>query len=252
MHADASDKEAMTRKAARFAALGAVLTAGCTAPISTQINVTDPAPEELRVEALAILPFTVDPGLEAYGRGAGEEMYEALRVAYPSLTIVAPAQSLERLTNARAATTYANLVAQYEETGQLNPELVRELGDAVGARYMLNLRLTYAEEAGYGPGDFVGEVQYRGQGLRLIAQLWDGERGVLEWRTIGDVTAVSSDLMRGRSVDELLEVLLTEVAAIVPIEGGVAVAEAPVRRGPEDRTVFMGASGLLLIAFLLL
>ncbi len=243
----------MRRKAIRFVAWGAaVLTVGCTAPISTQISVTDPAPEDLRVESLALLPFAVDPGLEAYGRGAGEELYSALRAAYPSLTIVPPAQTLERLTNARATNTYANLVAEYEETGQLNPEMVRELGEAVGARYMLNMRLTYAEDAGFGPGDFVGEVEYRGQGLRLIAQLWDGARGVLEWRTIGDVTAVSSDLMRGRSVDEMLEVLLVEMAEAVPIEGGVAVAEAPVRRGPEDRTVFMGASGLLLIAFLFL
>ena len=228
------------------------LLGACTAPISTQVNVTDPAPVELRVQSLAILPFTVDPGLEAYGRGAGEEMYAALRAAHPGLSIIAPAQSLERLTNARATTAYANLIEEYEETGQLNPELVRELGDAVGARYMLNLRLTYAEEAGYGPGDFVGEVEYRGQGLRLIAQLWDCERGVLEWRTVGDVTAVSSDLMRPRTVDDLLEAILPEIASIVPVEGGVALADVPVSRGPEDRTVFMGASGLLLLAFLLL
>ena len=232
--------------------LGALGTTACTAPITTQVNITDPAPETLRVESLALLPFTVDPGLEAYGRGAGEEMYAALRAEHPSLTIVPPAQSLERLVNARATTTYADLIEEYEETGQLNPELVRELGEAVGARYLLNVRLTYAEEAGYGPGDFVGEVEYHGQGLRLIAQLWDGERGVLEWRTVGDVTAVSSDLMRPRSVDDMLEAILPEVATLVPVTGGEAVAAAPVRTGPADRTVFMGASGLLLLAFLLL
>lgn len=237
---------------------GLVLAAGllsvgaCTAPITTQVSVTDPAPATLRVESIAILPLTVDPGLEQYGRDAGEAMYAALRDEYPRLQIVPPSQSLQRLTNARATNTYANLVSQYEETGQLNPELVRELGDAVGARYLLNLRLTYAEEAGYGPGDFVGEVEYTGQGLRLIAQLWDGERGVLEWRTVGDVTAVSSDLMRPREVNDLLAAVLPEIAARVPVEGGEELAEAPVRRGPEDRSVFMGASGLLLLAFLLL
>ena len=234
------------------AAAAVVLAGGCTAPISTQVRVTDPAPEELRVETLAILPLTVDPGLEAYGRGAGEMMYDALVAAYPGLTIVPPSQALQRLANARATTVYANLVAEYEETGQLNPELVRELGDAVGARYLLNLRLAYAEEAGYGPGDFVGEVQYRGQGLRVIAQLWDGERGVLEWRTVGDVTAVSSDLMRPRSVDDLLGEVMPELAGLVPIHGGEALADVPVEHGPEDRTVFMGASGLLILAFLFL
>lgn len=234
------------------AGMGLLALGGCTAPINTQVRVTDPAPQTLRVESLAILPLTVDPGLEAYGRDAGEAMYQALVDAYPGLPIVPPSQSLQRLTNARATTTYATLVSEYEETGQLNPELVRELGDAVGARYLLNLRLTYAEEAGYGPGDFVGEVEYTGQGLRLIAQLWDGERGVLEWRTVGDVTAVSSDLMRRRSVDEMLAEILPEIAQLVPVEGGEALAEAPVRRGPEDRTVFMGASGLLLLAFLFL
>ena len=230
----------------------ALLAGACTAPISTQVSITDPAPESLRVESIALLPLTVDPGLESFGREAGEGMYAALREEHPSLAIVPPAQTLERLENARAANTYASLIAEYEETGQLNPEMVRELGAAVGARYLLNMRLTYAEEAGYGPGDFVGEVEYRGQGLRLIAQLWDGERGVLEWRTIGDVTAVSSDLMRQRSVDDLLDAILPEVAAAVPVEGGDPVAAAPVRRGPEDRTVFMGASGMLLLAFLLL
>lgn len=243
----------MNRKLGGVLAGTFVLLAGaCTAPISTQINVTDPAPETLRVESLAILPVTVDPGLEAYGRGAGEEMYVAVREAHPDVALIAPSQSLERLTNARATTAYANLIEEYEETGQLNPELVREIGDAVGARYLLNLRLTYAEEAGYGPGDFVGEIEYRGQGLRLIAQLWDGERGVLEWRTIGDVTAVSSDLMRERGVDDLLAAILPQMAEAVPVEGGEALAEAPVARGPEDRTVFMGASGLLLLAFLFL
>ncbi len=241
----------MNLKVAGLLCVAVGLTA-CTAPINTQVNITDPAPETLRVESLALLPFTVDPGLEAYGRGAGEEMYVALREAYPALTIVPPAQALERLVNARVATTYADLIEEYEETGHLNPELVRELGEAVGARYMLNLRLTYAEEAGYGPGDFVGEVEYRGQGLRLIAQLWDGERGVLEWRTIGDVTAVSSDLMRPRSVGDMLEAILPEIAMLVPVAGGAPVAEAPVRTGPADRTIFGATSGLLLIAFLLL
>ncbi len=230
----------------------AVLASACTAPIATQVSITDPAPETLRVESLAMMPLTVDPGLEVFGRQAGEGMYAALLEEHPRLSIVPPAQTLERLTNARATGTYANLIAEYEETGQLNPEMVRELGEAVGARYMLNMRLTYAEEAGYGPGDFVGEVEYRGQGLRLVAQLWDGERGVLEWRTIGDVTAVSSDLMRQRSVDDLLDAILPEIAALVPVEGGESMAEAPVRRGPEDRTMFMGASGVLLLAFLLL
>lgn len=233
-------------------ATGMLTLGACTAPISTQVTVTDPAPATLRVASIAILPLTVDPGLEPYGRSAGESMYSALRAEYPRLEILPPSQSLQRLTNAGAAATYANLVAQYEETGQLNPELVRELGDAVGARYLLNLRLAYAEEAGYGPGDFIGEVEYRGQGLRVISQLWDGERGVLEWRTVGDVTAVSSDLMRARDVGELLEEVLPQIAARVPVEGGEELAEAPVRRGPEDRSVFMGASGLLLLAFLFL
>lgn len=242
----------MKRKSAVAAVAALILATGCTAPITTQVNVTDPAPETLRVQSLAMLPPTVDPGLEAYGRDAGESLYAALRAEYPTLAIVPPAQALERLQNARATTTYANLIAQYEETGTLDAELVRELAEAVGARHLLNLRLTYAEDAGYGPGDFVGQTEYAGQGLRLITQLWDGEQGELEWRTVGDVAAVSSDLMRPRTVDDLIGAIVPEIAALVPIQGGEPVAAAPVRRGPEDRTVFMGASGLLLLAFLLL
>lgn len=234
------------------AAAAVVLASGCTAPIGTQVSVTDPAPESLRIESLAILPFTVDPGLERYGRGAGEALHEALGSEYPGLAIIPPELALERLMNARATTAYANLIAEYEETGQLNPVLVRQLGDAVGARYLLNVRLAYAEDAGYAPGDFVGEVEYRGQALRVIAQLWDGERGVLEWRSIGDVTAVASDLMRQRAVDDLMDEIMPQIASMVPVYGGDALASAPVQRGPEDRTVFMGASGLLLLAFLLL
>ena len=240
----------MNRKSSTAAAAALMLATACTAPISTQVNVTDPAPESLRVQSLAMLPATVDPGLEAYGRDAGESMYAALRAQYPSLAIVPPAQALERLQNARATTTYANLIAQYEETGRLDAEMVRELSQAVGARYLLNLRLTYPEDAGYGPGDFGGD--YDGQGLRVIAQLWDGEQGGLEWRTVGDVSAVSSDLMRSRSVEDLVDELVPEIAALVPVQGGDPVAAAPVRQGPQDRTVFMGASGLLLLAFLLL
>ena len=231
-------------------AAGALL-GGCTAPIGTQVSVTDPAPGTLRVGSLAMLPLTVDPGLEEYGRMAGDGMHAELVAGNPGLPIVPPEQALERLVNARATTAYSNLVAQYEETGQLNPELVRELGDAVGARYLLNLRLTYAEDAGFGPGDFANET-YEGQGLRVIAQLWDGERGVLEWRMVGDVSAVASDLMRERSMEDLLGELLPRMADAVPIHGGETLADVPVQRGPEDRTVFMGTSGLLLLAFLLL
>lgn len=242
----------MNRKPSVAAVAALIVAVGCTAPISTQVNVTDPAPEALRVQSLALLPPTVDPGLEAYGRDAGEALYAALREEYPAVPMVPPAQALERLQNARATTTYANLVAQYEETGRLNAELVRELSEAVGARHLLSLRLAYAEDAGYGPGDFAGELEYEGQGLRVITQLWDGERGVLEWRTVGDVAAVGSDLMRARSVDELIEAIVPDIAALVPIEGGDPIATVPVNRGPSDRTVFTGASGLLLLAFLLL
>lgn len=239
------------RRSASLAAV--VLLAGaCTAPISTQVNVTDPAPESLRVESLAVLPPTVDPGLEVFGRDAVETLYQALREEYPSLAIVPPAQALERLQNARAAVSYANLVAEYEETGALNQELVRELGAAVGARYLLNVRLTYAGDAAEAPEAFAGRSDYEIQSLRLIAQLWDGERGLLEWRTIGDVTAMASDLMQQRNADEMLAALLPEVAELVPIQGGEGVMDVPMQRGPEDRTVFMGASGVFLLAFLLL
>ena len=60
-------------------ATGLLSAGACTAPITTQVSVTDPAPASLRVESIAILPLTVDPGLEQYGRDAGEAMYAALR-----------------------------------------------------------------------------------------------------------------------------------------------------------------------------
>lgn len=242
----------MQSKTLRLLPLMTVLV-GCAAPISTNVRVTDPAPEELRVNEIAVLPVTVDPGLEAFGRDAGEQMYAAVVDQYPQVRVVAPALSLERLQNADQAGAYAQLIADYEQSGTLDATVVRGLSDAVGSAYLLTLRLTYGEESGYGSGQFTGDVRYHGQGLRAIVQLLDGGRGTLLWRSVGDASVVSSDLMRDRNPLDMLAEVMPEIAAKLPVRGGEPLAEATPRwKGPSDRNVFFGASGALLLAFLLL
>jgi len=228
----------------------ALLAGGCAAPISTDVRVTDPAPRDLRVRELAVLPLTVDPGLETYGREVAEDVAAAIMAEHPSLSVLPPTTTLQRLQNANLGGAYAELVAEYERSGELNPTTVADLGAAVGAAHLLNLRLLYGEEAGYAP--MAGADAYQGQGLRLVAQLWDGRTGAMLWRSVGEVSAVTSDLMRTRELSDLIDELAPRVAERLPVDGGGAADDVPVWRGPDDRNVFLGASGLLLVAFFFL
>lgn len=225
---------------------------GCAAPITSDVRVTDPAPTDTRIEQVAVLPVIVDTGLEEWGRVAGDEMVDALAEEFPGVRVMAPDRTLQLMNDANLASAYAYLVGEYEQTGELDSEIVREIAQSLDLRYLLSLRLMYGEESGLGAGDFAGEVSYTGQGLRAVAQLWDGRRGTMTWRSVGEVSAVSSDLMQRRGVEELIAEVVPELVDELPVHGGEPLAQAPRWQPPADRSVFMGASGVLLLVFLLL
>lgn len=229
-----------------------VAVTGCAAPITSDVRITDVAPEDLRIRELAMLPAIVDPGLEGIGQEASQGLYEAIVEEQPSVSVLPAERALERMNQAGVASAYAHLVGRYEEEGELDAEIVREIADAVGVQYLLNLRLMYGEEEGLARGEITGDVGYTGQSLRAVVQLWDGRRGTMLWRTLGDVSSMSSDLMREREVGDLIAEVMPQLAERLPVEGGQELAEAPEWQGPDDDSVFMGASGLILLAFLLL
>jgi ABC-type uncharacterized transport system auxiliary subunit len=159
---------------------------------------------DLRTGGLAMLTPTASSDRQADRQSAAEIFADALHSARPDLPMTALPATLSAINAAGLAEPYGHLYASYKETGLFDGKALRQIGQAVHARYLLQLNLAaYDQENSNGMFSMMGLSLGKQQSasVRLMAQLWDSSDGKIVWERSDEASEKKRSLLRSRSID---------------------------------------------------
>jgi hypothetical protein len=135
-----------------------------------------------------ITPSTVT-GQEQEKQAVALTFSDVLRSERKDLRVVTLAETLGALNKAGLADEYKQMYDDYRDTGLLARQVLRRVGEATGARYLVQLKLQ-----GFGQGSKerwgifglrVVETQYAH--VRLFFQVWDSTDGSIVWEAMQEM-----------------------------------------------------------------
>lgn len=174
----------------RFAAvLSAVLTVGfaaCTGSISQQGTTSYVSPEGVEVVKVAIMPVRTIDDAEGFQRGIEQILRDSLSNRYGESAVVPASESRQALSDAGLANAYAEMMSNYDDTGVLDAEQMRQIADVVGAPQLLYVTARYWESTRGLQEDYRQRMTMRG---KLLSQ----EAGDVVWEGHGDVDRPVND-----------------------------------------------------------
>lgn len=179
---------------------------GCSSSIygwqaRTNSTPTDPpfTPMMLTQEPSAIFVAVAPAPLKGNEVPIGGHLYRVLKQVVPNVKVVSPQVVATGVNREGLASTYAQLLSDYEKTNILDRDLLRKIAAAVGARYVFQPRLAYFSQHMTERWGFIAVriMETRSSVMRVTLQLWDVTNGELVWGSFAEVTmqseAVSQD-----------------------------------------------------------
>lgn len=190
--------------------------AGCGSdtdrPAPTSAGAPVPA---LEAAGVAILTPTAGFGQEENRQSLAQVFGELMAERRPELEGVPLAQALSRINAAGLAETYDRLYVTYRNTGLFDRDLLRAVGGAVGARYLVQLKLQSFEHNAKSRFAWFGISILQTQTARawLFVQVWDAADGRIVWENSAE-TVRQSESVRERALG-LQETLKAAAAGLV-------------------------------------
>jgi hypothetical protein len=125
-------------------------------------------------EALGLLPLFGRRSFREYFSRADAIFLESFERQRSGRSFIEPQESLKRIREAGLETLYQDLARGYTIDRPPQQEPLRQIGKAVGTRYLLLTELQRIEMA-------EGATQ-----VRLTGRLWDAEKGEIVWEGVGE------------------------------------------------------------------
>ncbi len=170
-----------------FVAAAALMLAGCTGVIQrystpeTRINTLRNG--DLKSGGLAFLTPSTVTGQEEDRQTLALLFTEALAKERPDLRLIPLPEVLSAVNRAHLIDDYQHMYADYRLTGVFNREILHQVAEATGARYLAQLKLARFEQGAKSRfgifGLNVSQTQYAI--MRMFLQIWDSEDGSVAW-----------------------------------------------------------------------
>lgn len=129
-----------------------------------------------------ITPSTVT-GQEQETQGVALTFAQVLKVERPGLRVVTLAETLGAVNRAGLADAYKQMYNDYRDTGLFSGEVLRKVGGATGARYVVQLKLQRFEQGSRDRFGVLGIriVETKYAHIRLFLQVWDSRDSTIAW-----------------------------------------------------------------------
>jgi hypothetical protein len=174
-------------------AVSAALLPGCrTAPqrySTPQVQVFSLAPGDLEQGGLAFLTPSTVTGQEEDKQPVALMFSSTLARERPKIRLLSLAATLSAVNRAGLTDVYKRMYQDYRDTGLFDPGLLRQIGEATGARYVAQIKM-----AGFGQGTkdrfgvFGLSILYTQLGnIRLFLQVWDTHTGAIAWEGVEEL-----------------------------------------------------------------
>jgi hypothetical protein len=165
-----------------------------------------------------ITPSTVT-GQEQEKEGVALTFADVLKGTRPALKVVTLAETLGAVNRAGLAEDYRNMYQHYRATGLFPAGVLRQIGQAAGARYLTQLKLQGFSQGSKNRFGLLGlrlvETQYAD--VRVFMQIWDSRDGSIAWEAMQELR-ISLDSTRDEPVmlRNLLERSARDLVARLP------------------------------------
>jgi hypothetical protein len=171
--------------AAGCATQGAPQTAG-----NVQVSVLALAPGSLEKDGLAFLTPSTVTGQEEDKQSLAQSFVEAVVQARPGLKPVSLPAALTAINGAGLAGEYKQLLDDYRLTGLLNRDGIARIGQAVGVRYLAQLKLAGFRQESKNRFGALGLRIFdtKSTTVRLFLQIWDSRDGAIVWEGAVELT----------------------------------------------------------------
>ena len=174
----------------------AVLAGGCATQRSpqtagdAQVSVLTLPPGALEAYGLAFLTPSTVTGQEEDKQSLAQSFVEAVVRARPGLRPVSLPVALTAINGAGLAGEYKQLLEDYRLTGVLNREGIARIGQAVGARYLAQLKLASFRQESKSRFGALGLRIFdtKSTTVRLFLQVWDSRDGAIVWEGAVELT----------------------------------------------------------------
>ncbi|MGE0715016.1 MAG: hypothetical protein AB7P02_06210 [Alphaproteobacteria bacterium] len=232
---------ASVSRAALAVAAATILLAGCDRPrLTDAFKSAEPAaavqaatneaqaPVVLAAVPLAVLTPTATFGQEENRQSLAMLFSEAMGEARPDLSVMPLSETLSRINAAGLSEPYDKMYTVYRNTGLLDRDTLRRVGEATGARYLVQLKLQSMNQNNRQRFSYFGIslLQTQSANARLFLQIWDAEAGRIVWERTAEAS---------RQTESIRERPVT-MQTIVRAAAADLVREFPQRERPPGQT----------------
>ena len=152
---------------------------------------------------LAVLRPTASSGHEEDRQTLALIFTDTLGKLRPDLSTMPLATTLSAINAAGLAGSYDRIYVAYKNTGLFDGQALQKIAQAVGARYLIQLKLgSFDQGSTNGMFSLLGVSLGHKQtaNLRLIVQIWDGTDGKIVWERSAEDSETKRSFIRIRTI----------------------------------------------------
>lgn len=188
----ASTVRVMLRSLACLLFLG-VLAACTTGQVvgTTQVQPLSLTRGRLAGERIALLTPSSVTGQEEDKQGLAIAVFDVLNEMRPEQRAIALPSALTAINQANLSQDYRRMLDDYRATGLFERAALSRIGAAVGARFLVQLKLSSFRQESKSRWGTLGLriLETKSTTVRLFMQIWDSAEGAIVWEGMTEITS---------------------------------------------------------------
>lgn len=184
-----------TRRVSVVLVVVTFMAAGCssTNQVSGDMNysqLVDGSTALLEQQGIGVLTPSAPTGQESDRQALADALGRVLQRDLNNAHVVPLPALLSAVNQAGLAPGYSNMLAEYDRTGILERDLLSDIGDAAGTRYVAKLNLGDFRQATADRARILGVrfLDTRTATIRLHLEIWDTQTGAIVWQGNQELT----------------------------------------------------------------
>lgn len=199
-------------------ALLTISATGCVAPqvySSSQHQSISLKPGDLEAHGIAFITPSTITGLEEDRQALALTFSDVLKRLRPAIHSVTLSETLGQLNSKGLTDEYKAMFEDYRDTGIFQARTLRKISEAVGVRYLGQLKLAGFSQGTQGRFGILGlrVLETKSAKIRLFLQIWDSNDGTIAWEGVHELnyandTGAESTISFKTVVEEAAEKLI--------------------------------------------
>jgi len=144
---------------------------------------------QLESHGIAFITPSAATGQEEEKQAVAFVFAEVLKRQRERVRVVALAESLNAINKAGLADAYKRMYDDYRDTGLLKRDILEQLGQATGSRYIAQIKLQGFWQGAKERFGFLGLriIETRFASVRIFLQIWDSRDGTIAWEGMQEI-----------------------------------------------------------------